>query len=73
MTLHDLRFSDDGAGINVCCSGGLVDPFILYDPAFLRSENLTSFMQMDSITMDLGYVRNNVFAQRYVERYRTPG
>ena len=72
MTVHDIRFSDDGAGINICCTGSLVDPFILYDPTFLRSENLTTFMQLDSITMDLGYVRNNVFAQRYVERSNYP-
>ena len=64
MTLHDLRFSDDGAGINVCCSGGLVDPFILYNPTFLKTENLTTFMQMDSLTMNLGYVTNKVFAFR---------
>ena len=68
MTVHDIRFSDDGAGINVCCTGNLVDPFIFYHPTFRRSENLTSFMQLDSITMDLGYVRNNLFAFRYVER-----
>ena len=66
MTVHDIRFSDDGAGINVCCSGNLVDPFILYDPTFLRTENLTTFMQLDSMTMDLGYVRNNLYALRYV-------
>ena len=72
MTVHDIRFSDDGAGINICCTGSLVDPFLLYDPTFLRSENLTTFMQLDSITMDLGYVRNNVFAQRYVERSNYP-
>ena len=67
MTVHDIRFSDDGAGINICCSGNLVDPFNFYDPKFLRSENLTTFMQLDSITMDLGYVRNNMFTRRYDE------
>ena len=68
MTVHDLRFSDDGAGINICCSGNLVDPFIVYNPTILRTEELTTFMQLDSLTVDLGYVRNNVFAQRYVKR-----
>ena len=72
MTVHDIRFSDDGAGINICCTGSIVDPFLLYDPTFLRSENLTTFMQQDSITMDLGYVRNNGFAQRYVKRSNYP-
>ena len=68
MTVHDIRFSDDRAGINTCCTGNLVDPFILYNPTFLRTENLTTFMQLDSMTMDLGYVRNNLFAHRYAER-----
>ena len=72
MTVHDLRFSDEGAGINICCTGGRVDPFILYDPKFLRTENLTTFMQLDSITMDLSYLRNNMFAERYAERSNYP-
>ena len=71
MTVHDLRFSDEGAGINVCCTGNLVDPFILYNPKILRTEELTTFMQLDSLTVDLGYVRNNIFAQRSVVRYQT--
>lgn len=64
LTLHDVRLSDEGAGINVCCLNSLVDPFILYDPTFLKTENLTTFMQMDSLTMNLGYVTNKVFAFR---------
>ena len=64
LTLHDVRLSDEGAGINVCCLNSLVDPFIFYGPTFLRTENLTTFMQQDSLTMELGYVTNKVFAFR---------
>ena len=64
MTVHDVRLSDEGAGMNICCLNKLVDPFILYDPKFLKTENLTTFMQLDSLTIDLGHVTNNVFAFR---------
>ena len=50
MTVHDIRFSDDGAGINICCTGGLVDPFLLYDPIFLRSEILNESWTGDEKT-----------------------
>ena len=58
MTIHDVRFSDEGSGINVCCLSSVVDPWKVYDSVISKSDRLSSFMQQDSVNMNLGYVTN---------------
>ena len=57
MTLHEVRFSDVKFGINVCCLEA-------YDVIFSRSDRLNSFMQMDSLTVNLGNVTNTGYTVR---------
>ena len=58
MTMHDVRFSEEGSGINVCCMNSVVDPWKVYGAVLSKSDRLTSFMQQDTLTMNLGYVTN---------------
>ena len=58
MTIHDVRFSDEGSGINVCCMSSVVDPWKVYGAVISKSNRLSSFMQQDSVIMNLGYVTN---------------
>ena len=64
MTIHDVRFSEANTGINICCMTGKVDPWRSYSTRTFKSENLTSFMQEDSLMIDLGYVTNAGFTYR---------
>ena len=64
MTIHDVRFSDEGSGINVCCMSSMVDPWKAYGSVISKSSRLSSFMQQDSVTMNLGYVTNIGTTQR---------
>ena len=69
MTVHDVRFSSVGAGINVCCMSPHVDPYKVYSAAMDRSATLTTFMQQDSLTMNLGYVTNMGYTDRLGEMF----
>lgn len=64
MTIHDVRFSDEGSGINVCCMSSIVDPWKVYGSVISKSSRLSSFMQQDSVIMNLGYVTNIGTTQR---------
>ena len=64
MTIHDVRFSDEGSGINVCCMSSIVDPWKVYGSVISKSSRLSSFMQQDSVIMNLGYVTNIATTQR---------
>ena len=58
MTLHGARFSDEGAGINVCCMSSHIDAEEVYDVVISKSDRLNTFMQRDTLTMNLGSVTN---------------
>ena len=64
MTIHDVRFSDEGSGINVCCMSSIVDPWKVYGSVISKSSRLSSFMQQDSVNMNLGYITNIGTTQR---------
>ena len=43
----------------------LVHPMQAYNATFVKTENLTSFMQKDAFVMDLGYIKHAEYAFRY--------
>ena len=62
MTIEGIRFAE--SGINICCTGSMVDPNKVYKPKFEKNENTTSFMQKDSLLIDLGIVTNGGYTFR---------
>ena len=64
MTLHGVRFSDAKAGINVCCMSSETNVEEAYDVIFSRSDRLNTFMQKDSLTVNLGNVTNTGYTVR---------
>ena len=64
MTLHGVRFSDKDVGINVCCFTSRINAEELYDVVTSRTDRLNSFMQKDSLTINLGNVTNTGYTVR---------
>ena len=64
MTIHDVRFTDSGSGINICCTSPIVDPWKTYGTSITKSGNSTAYMQQDTLTVDLGYVTNGGYTYR---------
>ena len=64
MTLHGVRFSDANAGINVCCMSSQINVEDTYDVIISKSDRLNSFMQKDSLTVNLGNVTNTGYTVR---------
>ena len=62
MTIEGIRFAE--SGINICCTGSIVDPYKAYNPKIERNENTTTFMEKDSILMDMGKVTNGGYTFR---------
>ena len=58
FSFHPLRFTTNGTiGSNILCMNPL-ELRKVYAELFSQSANLSTFMQMDSITVDFGYVIN---------------
>ncbi len=54
----DIKF-DNTVGKNIFCTSPPTDLQRVYGATFEKTENVTTFMQVDSITVDLGYVVNS--------------
>ena len=65
LTVHGLKFNDTNSGINICCTSALIDLSTEYGATITRSENLTTFMQEDSVIANLGFVTNTGYTFRY--------
>ena len=46
-----------------------VDPMKTFDHSFGRTEDLTTFMQQNIFTIDLGYVTNVAYTERLHNRF----
>ena len=59
MTLHGVRFPVNNFGSNVCCMTNNDEDVIIS-----KSDRLNSFMQKDSLTINLGNVTNTGYTVR---------
>ena len=64
MILHGVRFSDKNVGINVCCMTSRINAKEVYDVVISKTDRLNSFMQKDSLTINLGNVTNTGYTVR---------
>ena len=64
MTLHGVRFSEKNVGSNVCCMTSRIND---EDVIISKSDRLNSFMQKDSLTINLGNVTNTGYTVRWVQ------
>lgn len=63
--IFSTRFGNETKyGGNICCTGRHLDVGGIFKPQYGASGNLTTFMQQDMVTWDLGYVRNGGYGVR---------
>ena len=60
-----LHFSSMSiGGENMCCTGGHYSLASVYNSMTNQTENITTFMQKDLATVDMGYITNGGFTLR---------
>eukprot|EP00094_Tigriopus_californicus_P011496 TCALIF_11101-PA protein Name:"Protein of unknown function" AED:0.09 eAED:0.09 QI:0/0.77/0.73/0.95/0.48/0.58/46/1495/2737 len=62
--ITDVRFGDIEGGRNIPCTSAKVHLQSAYGTIFQQTSNVTTLMQRDIVTIDLGYVMNTGFTKK---------